>query len=111
MALSGLSTAALESYSVETGRDAHLCRLRDKVFVRFDPKMAETACEVAVTASGIVTRAFHDLAAPLSFVERSDKLRAKATALIGAAATADIEQALDQTSLQRFVQAISANPP
>ncbi len=111
MALSGISTAALEIYSVETASDVQICRLRDRVSVSFDPKLPETACEVEVTASGIVTRASHDLAAPLGLVERSDKLRAKAIALIGAAATAEIDQALDQTSLQRFVQAISANTP
>ncbi len=84
MALSGRSTAALQSFSSETAGDPALGLLRDRVEVTFDPSVPETYSEVIVTTvDGSFHTVKHDLSAPLDFTTRTQRLREKANALLG----------------------------
>ncbi len=84
MALSGMSTAALASYSAENCADPALQALRDRVEVTADETLAETEARVAITLrDGTVLEGSHDLDAPMRLEERASRLHAKAAALIG----------------------------
>ncbi len=80
MALWGLSTAALDSYTDALAADPALVALRQKITVEADERISETATEVRI-GDQILT---HDLNAPLSLEARTDRLRAKGAALLGA---------------------------
>jgi 2-methylcitrate dehydratase PrpD len=84
MALSGRDTAAMESFSRATAEDPALMALRDKVRVIADESVPETAARVRVRMPGAEIDAAHDLADPLAFDLRREKLRGKAAALLGA---------------------------
>ena len=91
MALSGVSTAALESYSAENCADPALRALRDRVTVTADEALAETEARVRITLKdGSVLEARHDLNAPMSLEDRARRIEAKAAALIGEARAADL---------------------
>ncbi|WP_243613772.1 MmgE/PrpD family protein [Shimia aestuarii] len=84
MALSGVSTAALASYSAEMCADPALRALRDCVSVVADEALAETEARVRITLKdGTVLEAAHDLNAPMRLEDRAARLMAKAEALIG----------------------------
>ena len=86
MALSGISTAALASYSAENCADPALQALRDRVEVSADESLAETEARLRITLrDGAVLTARHDLDAPMPIEERAARLHAKAGALIGEA--------------------------
>ncbi len=83
MALTGLSTAALDSFSDEVATDPRLQALAKRVTVIADEGMAETASTVRVhTTTGIVETS-HDLATPISLQDLTQKLVAKSEALLG----------------------------
>lgn len=91
MALAGVSTAALESYSDATCADPDLQALRDKVVVEADAALSETEARVVITLKdGTVLEAAHDLEAPMSMQDRAVRLHRKAAALIGEARAAQI---------------------
>lgn len=79
MAVSGISTAALESYTDALANDPGLVALRQKIEVQADPRIPETGAEIRIADQTLT----HDLSAPLSFEIRQDRLRAKGTALLG----------------------------
>ncbi|MGR3342929.1 MAG: MmgE/PrpD family protein [Paracoccaceae bacterium] len=84
MAIRGIDMAAPASYSEATARDTTLIAMRDLVEVEFDSDIAETAARVVITlADGSIRQGAHDLADPLPFVRRKEKLKAKAAALVG----------------------------
>ncbi|HXZ01089.1 MAG TPA: MmgE/PrpD family protein [Stellaceae bacterium] len=67
MALAGLDTAALETYSEKTAADPRLVALRDKVTVDFRPDWPHTVAELELRlADGRVLRARHDSGVPAS---------------------------------------------
>lgn len=84
MALHGISTAALDSYSDARAVDAELVATRAKVVVTSDDAVAETATRVRIVAGNDVVERTHDLIAPISFEAKSDRLRIKGRALLGA---------------------------
>ncbi|MEL6336296.1 MAG: MmgE/PrpD family protein [Pseudomonadota bacterium] len=84
MALAGVDTAALETYSDAITARPDLVALRDRVRVATDPALADTAARVAVTAEGVRREAAHDLADPGPLEQRVARVRAKAASLIGA---------------------------
>ena len=91
MALAGVSTAALESYSDATCADPNLQALRDQVVVEADAALSETEARVVITLKdGTVLEAAHDLGAPMSMEDRAVRLHRKAAALIGEARAAQI---------------------
>jgi 2-methylcitrate dehydratase PrpD len=67
MALAGLDTASLDTYSDANARDARLAALRDKVAVDFQRDWPHTLAELRVTHSdGRVLEARHDSGVPAS---------------------------------------------
>lgn len=83
MALAGVPTARLGSYSDAAAQDAGLAGWRARVRVETDAALAETASRVELhRRAGTETRA-HDLAEPLGFEARRDRLRRKGRALLG----------------------------
>ncbi|MEL6774854.1 MAG: MmgE/PrpD family protein, partial [Pseudomonadota bacterium] len=84
MALAGVDTAALETYSEAITIRPDLVALSDRVRVATDPALADTAARVAVTSVGVRREAAHDLADPGPLEQRVARVRAKAASLIGA---------------------------
>ncbi len=67
MALAGLDTASLETYSGRNATDPALMRLRDTIAVEFKPDWPHTLAEVRVTLNdGQVLRARYDSGVPAS---------------------------------------------
>jgi len=82
MALAGVDTGAMASFSDAVCLDPVLVGLRDRVTVVADESVAETAARVKVRVGQVLT-AEHDLEAPMTLEDRERKLRAKGRALIG----------------------------
>jgi len=80
MALSGIDTGALDSFTNDIARDPALRALAARVQVIADDSIAETA--TCVRVNGV--QYSHDLNAPITLQMRQDKLLSKARALIGA---------------------------
>ncbi|WP_372885915.1 MmgE/PrpD family protein [Shimia sp.] len=96
MALLGHSTAALESYSDALCADPAIIALRDRVSVVATETLSETQARVTLTLSdGTRRSARHDLEAPIPLAERTAKIHAKSAALIGAARSARLWDALE----------------
>ncbi len=93
MALAGIDTARLSTFTDATCTAPDLVALRDRVTVTGDNSLSDTAARVAVIAGGKRHEAAHDLAAPMPLAERAAKLRAKAAALLGDAAAERLWQA------------------
>ncbi|WP_204114362.1 MmgE/PrpD family protein [Shimia biformata] len=84
MVLSGVSTAALESYTDALCADPALVALRQKVEVVGADRLTEMQAELRVElVSGDVIDVAHDLDAPMPLDVRLEKLRVKAGALVG----------------------------
>ena len=85
MALSGIDTGALTTYTDEICRDPALVSLRDKVQVETDETLADTATHVdVILKSGARLSETHDLEHPLPADVREAKIRKKAAVLLGA---------------------------
>jgi len=84
MALAGIDTARLESYSEETAKNPALAALRDKVSVDFQPGWPHTQAELKVTLNdGRVLEATHDSGIPeQDFDEQGRRLKAKFGSLV-----------------------------
>jgi 2-methylcitrate dehydratase PrpD len=105
MALLGVETADLASFSDAQARDAALARLRDRVRLVTDPSLASTRAIVSVAGQGEQRRAEYDSGLPERDLGRQwqrllAKFRGLATPIIGAraaehviATVATIEQA------------------
>ncbi len=84
MTLLGHATGVVENFSDEIAKDKTLIALRSKVEVVADETLSETQSQVTITLeTGEVRRLRHDLLAPISLEQRSEKLRKKAIALLG----------------------------
>jgi len=84
MALLGHETQAMESFADARVTAPDVAELREKVRVRADPSVPETAARVRVIGAETY-EAQADLAQPMTIETRTAKLRAKASALIGTA--------------------------
>jgi len=85
MALSGMDTGALDSYTVAIASDPGLQRLRDLATVIPDPQLSETQARVAVVfEDGARQEAFHDLDKARPLDELAQRLQDKAASLLGA---------------------------
>jgi len=88
MALTRQDTGALNTYSDRACLDANLVRLRNKISVRTDVGISETAASVVVDLqNGASLTTSHDLNGPLDIAMREKKLRAKASSIVGTART------------------------
>ncbi|NNE51898.1 MAG: MmgE/PrpD family protein [Sulfitobacter sp.] len=84
MALLGLGTDAIDTFTDEICRDPAVVALRDLVTVTADERLSETQSEVSITlAAGDMRRFKHDLLAPMEITVRAEKLKRKASALVG----------------------------
>ncbi|MCP1168092.1 MmgE/PrpD family protein, partial [Limimaricola sp. ASW11-118] len=85
MMLSGVDTAALDSYTDATCARSDLRALRDRVRVETDDGLSDSAAEVSVVASGQTHSTRHDILTPIdpALIER--RLRDKSATLLGGA--------------------------
>ncbi|MFT5113850.1 MAG: 2-methylcitrate dehydratase PrpD [Parasphingorhabdus sp.] len=83
MALHGIDTGALDTYTDENCRRPELIQLRDRVVVHSDATVSETAAKVVVETKGVRLEQSHDLEQPRSIQDRTDRVQAKAATLIG----------------------------
>jgi 2-methylcitrate dehydratase PrpD len=94
MALRGLNTAALNSYTDALAHDPDLAALRQRVTVSADETIPETAAQVALhLTTGQTLTTAHDLAAPITLETRKTRLRTKVRALLGEATEQRLWQA------------------
>lgn len=107
MALAGLDTGALSSYSDANCADETLCGLRDLVRVEGDADLADGAAGVVIRCHDDLARAArYDLDQPMPLDQRRKRVVAKSTSLIGAKTDVVWEQikALGEADdLDRFV--------
>lgn len=95
MVLTGRDTAGLDSYDDDACRDPALVALRDRIEVRLDEGVAETAADVQVTlADGSCLQASHDLETPMPIEARQLRLEAKLRALLGTETAARLQAAV-----------------
>ena len=85
MALTGHSTASMDSYTDALCAEPEVVALRERVEVRADNSLSETEAQVLLTLKdGASMAAHHDLDAPIGLEDRETRLQTKAEALIGA---------------------------
>lgn len=109
MALSGIDTGAIASFSEATAADPALVALRDRVSVVGDESLSETQCRVTLTPkTGGTTVLSHDLDAPIDPGHRAAKLRHKAASLLGEARARALWQAVSADTLTPLLREIAA---
>lgn len=92
MALSGVETSALDSFTDEIAGDTFLSALASRVHVVADDNIAETASRVEVTLrSGAAFSAEHNLNHATKIGDRREKIEAKCEALLGVRAASLID--------------------
>ncbi|WP_170606726.1 MmgE/PrpD family protein [Ruegeria arenilitoris] len=80
----GHDTALPESFSDEVCTDPRLISLRDRISVEADENLSETQAFLSLLRrDGARREAVHDLLTPLSLSDREDRVREKASKLIG----------------------------
>ncbi len=80
----GHDTALPDSYSDEVCADPRLKSLRDRITVEADETLSETQAHLSLLRrDGARREADHDLLAPMSLADREDRVREKASKLIG----------------------------
>ncbi|KIC44266.1 2-methylcitrate dehydratase [Ruegeria sp. ANG-S4] len=81
----GYDTALPASFSDKTCADPRLISLRNRITVEADDTLSETQARLELLRrDGVRREAEHDLLAPLSLPDREDRVREKASKLIGA---------------------------
>ena len=109
MALSGVPTDAIGSFSDGVANDPDLVALRSRVRVHADDALTEMQASVRVSLrDGQIIERFHDLAAPLDLSVRTEKLERKAAGLIGPQAAQALWQACQGDDLAAFLDQITA---
>lgn len=85
MALCGMQTGRLESFTDATCQEPEVEALRRRISVRGDPDLGEMQARLLVAShDGTRQELFHDLDADPGLAARRDRVRAKAAGLIGA---------------------------
>ncbi len=96
MVLRGIDLAAYESYLDSLCDDADLIALADKVKVVGNDKIADSASRVTIYSADEDARSQNfDLLTPIDSIHLSNRLRAKATALVGSETAADLWSLVD----------------
>ncbi|WP_419913183.1 hypothetical protein [Hoeflea sp.] len=115
MALGGVDTGDLKSFTDEVCSEERLLRLRDRVRVETDDQIPDTAARVSIALeSGAALSSAHDLSAPLPVQLREDKIRAKAEKLLGGKASSElwrIVDSLDTDNLDDFADFLARQAP
>ena len=108
MAMAGISTAAIDSYTDAAAADPALAALRGKVSVAEDPTLTEMQARVDVTyADGSTVQLFHDLGASLDLATRQDRLTQKARAVVGRALADDLWAAVQSDHVDDLTALLS----
>ncbi|MEX3009670.1 MmgE/PrpD family protein [Hoeflea sp. TYP-13] len=103
MALHGINTGALTTYTDEICRDPALTALRDKVRVETDENLADTASRVTVNLqSGATLNGEYDLEQPLPAPIREAKVRKKSATLIGEEKSEAVWQTIEALHASRL---------
>ena len=104
MALSGVDTGAISSFTDRVAADPVLAALRDRASVTGDDSLSETQSHVVLTLrSGRKIELRHDLGAPVAIEDRRAKLRRKAVALLGETRAEALWQAINAQHLHPLV--------
>ncbi|KEJ88407.1 MmgE/PrpD family protein [Sulfitobacter donghicola] len=110
MALLGHATGAVDNFTDALAKNAEVKALREKIDVVEDDSLSETQAQVTLTlTSGGVRRLRHDLMAPISLEQRSEKLRSKVKALIGEDRTEGLWQAVIGSDLDAVSACFAGN--
>jgi len=108
MALSGVDTASIQSYTCETVKKQELQRLSECVSVLEDAGISETASRITIhLAGGEMIEASHDLLSPLTVEMRANKLYRKATGILGVRHTQRLWDLAQGDDLKDFVSILS----
>lgn len=109
MALSGHDTGTIASFTDAITQDPDITALRAKMRINEDARLSETQAEVFISMEGREMRRFrHDLMAPMPIEVRAEKLRAKASALVGDLHADGLWQAAQGDDLIAFTDLLSA---
>ena len=82
----GYDTALPSSYTEKVCADPRIRSLRDRITVEADETLTETQAHLELLRrDGVRREVTHDLMAPMSLADREDRVRAKASKLIGGA--------------------------
>ncbi|MGV6813296.1 MAG: MmgE/PrpD family protein [Brevirhabdus sp.] len=109
MALAGVDTGALSSFSAENAVDPGLMRLRDLVRVSADPELKETQARISIEIEdGSTLGAFHDLEGGVPLNMLSERLGAKAVSLLGTDRADDLRAATEVLDLQEIEALMAA---
>lgn len=108
MALSNIDTGDISQFNDEAAVDQQLTTLAAKVEVTGDDNLTEMQSHVTVHADGVKHAIHHDLAAPMPLITRGEKLRKKASGLVGVDKADALWDACDGESLETFTALLDA---
>jgi len=114
LALAGVDTGSLATFSAEACLRPDLVALRDKVSVQTDAALADTEAEASVETTGGSFSERLDLDAPVAQSAQRDKLLAKAHSLLGAARCGEVWAAISQLEegpASALAAALAGDPP
>ena len=84
LCLCGWNTASIDTFTDELCEDQSMQALCERVYVQADDKLTETAARVVIdTHDGTSTEDFHDLATPMTYQKRREKVQDKSVTLLG----------------------------
>jgi len=84
LCLCGWNTASIDTFTDELCEDQSMQALCERVFVQADDKLTETAARVVIdTRDGTSSEDFHDLATPMTYQKRREKVQDKSATLLG----------------------------
>ncbi len=110
MALSGIDTGSTGNFSDAMARDPALVALRQRVAVSEEETLSEMQCRVELALrSGEIIKCSHDLASPMPFDTRRQKLTAKTRGFLGEKQTADLWQSVVSGDLQGFTSLLKTS--
>ena len=105
MALAGVDTASLDTYSPATANDPRLVELRDRITLDFQDGWPQAAAEIEVALTdGSVRRATHDAGVPSADIAaQGERLAAKFDALaepvLGSARARELRRAIESLDM------------
>ncbi|WP_300018996.1 MmgE/PrpD family protein [uncultured Roseobacter sp.] len=112
MALSGMDTGRTENFSDAMAQDPALVALRQKIDVAEDALLSEMQCRIELTlTSGEVINGCYDLASPMPFDVRRQKLREKARGFLGEKQADVLWQSVESGDLAGFTTLLQTSKP
>ena len=104
-ALSGVNTAAIETYTDEACSDPRLVALRDRIQIKFDDQLGRMESRIEIKTGGKTLEAHHDASIPIADpAEQGDRLTQKFLGLVEPALGPDRAE-----SLQKAVETLSSS--